>query len=126
MKLAWPVVLLLCACSAGTRSPEGAVRAFAESAADGDRAGVWRLLGPATRGRLEADAKRAAELAGRRSIKPEEMLAVGWFPPKMHIVDVRERSREGDHATVEVVGKDGEREQVQCVKDHGAWKVELP
>jgi len=118
--------LLASACTAGTRSPEGAVRALGEAAADGDRGAVWRLLGPATRARLEADAKHAAEMSGRRAMKPEEMLAVGWFPPKLHATEVRELSRDGDRATVEIVGKDGEREQLGCVRVAGAWKVELP
>jgi len=113
-------------CSAGTRSPEGAVRAFAEAAADGDRAATWRLLGPATRRKLEAEAQHAAELSGRRAMKPEEMLAVGWFPPKVRLDEVRELSRDGARATVEVIGKNGERETIACVNEGGAWKVELP
>ena len=120
------VALLACACSAGTRSPAGAVRALSEAAADGDRAEVWRLLGPRTRARLEADARRVAELSGRRQVSPEEMLAVGWYPPTIHAADVRELERNGDAATVEVVGRGGERERVSCVREGGAWKVELP
>lgn len=123
----WLLALVLAAgCSAGTRSPEGAVRAFAEAAADGDRAAVWKLLGPATRKKLEDDARHAAEVSGRRAMKPEEMLAVGWFPPRMRVDDVREVAREHGRATVEVVGKNGERESVSCVDEGGAWKVELP
>jgi len=38
------VALLLGGCSAGTRSPVGAVRALAEAAQAGDRAEVWRLV----------------------------------------------------------------------------------
>jgi hypothetical protein len=117
---------MVAGCSAGTRSPEGAVRALGEAAADGDRAAVYRLLGPTTRARLEADAKHAAELSGRRSMKPEEMLAVGWFPPRLRASDVREVERSGDRAVVEVIGKDGERERLTCVRDGGLWKVELP
>lgn len=113
-------------CGAGTRSPTGAVRALAEAAQDGDRAAAFRLLGPATRTRLDADAKRAAQLSGRRAVAPEEMLAVGWFPARFHLDDARERSRSGGHATVEVVGAHGEREQVACVEVGGSWKVELP
>lgn len=119
-------MLLVAACSAGTRSPEGAVRALAEASADGDRAQVWRLLGPATRARLDANARRAAELSGRRPFRPEEMLAVGWFPPRFRAEDVRELAREGATATVEVTGAHGERVQVACIRDGSAWKVELP
>jgi len=118
--------LLLAACGAGTRSPVGAVRALGEAAQDGDRDAAWRLLGPQTRARLETDAKRAAQLSGRRAMPPQEMLAVGWFQPRWRLDDARELERSGDRATVEVTGKNGEREQVACVRVAGAWKVELP
>src|SRR5438094_7582924 len=94
--------ILLAACGAGTRSPVGAVRALAEAAQDGDRDAVWRLLGPETRARLETDARRAAQLSGRRALPPQEMLAVGWFQPRWHLDDAREIERAGDRATVEV------------------------
>ncbi len=119
-------MLLGLGCNAGTRSPEGAVRAFAEASSDGDREGAWRLLGPATRGKLESDARRAAELSGRRPLKPAEMLAVGWFPPRFRADDVRELARTGADATVEVRGARGERETVRCVRVDGDWRVELP
>jgi hypothetical protein len=119
--------LLLAGCSAGTRSPEGAVRALTEAAADGDRAAVLKLLGPATRKKLEEAAQRAAVQSGRRAMGPGEALAVGWFPPKFRAVKVREVSRTGgDHALVEVTGAGGERERVDCVRADGAWRVELP
>ena len=120
------LLVLLAACNAGTRSPVGAVRALAEAAADGDRDAVWHLLGPSTRAKLEADAHRAAELSGRRKLAPEQMLAVGWFPPRFAVADVRELERTRDTATVEVWGKEGQREVVSCVRAGSAWKVELP
>lgn len=113
-------------CSAGTRSPVGAVHTLIEASLDGDRGAVWRLLGPATRERLRQGAKRAAEMSGRRAVVPEELLAVGWLPPRFHVDEVRELERSGDHATVEVRGRAGERETVACVRVGGAWKVELP
>jgi hypothetical protein len=125
-RIALGCVLLLAACSAGTRSPVGAVRALAEASTDGDRDEVWRLLGPTTRARLESDARRAAELSGRRNVAPEQMLAVGWFPPRFRVADMREVERTRERATVEVWGKDGERELVHCVRVNREWKVELP
>lgn len=117
---------MMVGCSAGTRSPVGAVRAFAEAAQAGDRAEVWRLIGPATRAKLTEDAKRAGALAGRRPVPPEQMLAVGWFSPKYQADKVRELSRSGDHAQVEVIGPKGEWQEVTCVRVEGQWKVELP
>ncbi len=120
--------LLVAGCSAGTRSPVGAVRALAEAAVDGDRDAAWRLLGSATRKKLADHAKRTAELSGQREVPAKEMLAVGWFAPRFRVHDVREVSRTGgDHALVEVRGaNEGEVERIDCVREAGAWKVELP
>jgi hypothetical protein len=121
------LALLLVGCGAGTHSPVGAVRALAEAAQDGNRDEAWRLLGPVTRARLEADAARATQLAGaRRTVAPESLLAVGWFAPRFAPAEVRELSRAGDRAVVEVTGPHGESERVDCVRVGDAWKVELP
>jgi hypothetical protein len=121
-----PLLIVLAGCSAGTRSPVGAVRALAEAAQAGDRAEVWRLVGPATRAKLSEDAKKAGALAGRRPASPEQMLAVGWFSPKYQPDQVRELSRSGERAQVEVIGPKGEWQEVSCVRVDGQWKVELP
>jgi hypothetical protein len=113
-------------CGAGTGSPAGAVRALAEAGADGDRDQAWRLLGPATRARLQADAARAAEQSGRRALPASEMLAVGWFAPRFRPREVRELARAAERATVEVRGEHGELEVVSCVRVDGQWRVELP
>jgi hypothetical protein len=126
LKHAALAALLLSGCGAGTRSPEGAVHALGEATREGDREAVYRLLGPATRARLTDDARRAAQLSGRREVPPDEMLAVGWFPSRFRLTDARTVERRGDHATVEVAGAHGERERVECVLIGGAWKIELP
>jgi hypothetical protein len=119
-------LLLAVGCSAGTRSAAGAVRALTEAAQAGDRAEVWRLVGPATRARLEEDARRAAALAGGSPVAPERLLAVGWFAPSFRLEEARELSQDGDRAVVEARGAGGRREQVTCVRVDGQWKVELP
>jgi hypothetical protein len=102
------------------------VRALVEAAAAGDRAEVARLLGPRTRARLADEARRDAELSGRRTVAAEELLAVGWSPPAWRLADARELERRGDRATVEVRGAGGERQRVECVRVAGGWRVELP
>ena len=94
-------ILLACACSRGA-SPAAAVRAFIEASEVGSRGEVFSLLGPASRARLEADARRAADVSGRRAIRPEELLAVGGASPRFRPDTVREVERRGDEATVEV------------------------
>lgn len=127
MKLRALVTALLFAagCSAGARSPEGAVRRLADAAAVGDRDAVWALLGPETKARLEADAKRLAP-AGRRTLSPSELLAVGWEPARFRLTEIRLREKRGDEAEVEVRGPSGELERVRCVRVGDRWTVELP
>jgi len=112
-------------CSAGARSPEGAVRKLADASAAGDRDAVWGLLGPDTRRRLEEEAKRAAPVAGRRAIAPEELIAVGWEPPRFRLTGIRLREKRGDEAQVEVRGANGEVDRVRCVRVGDRWAVEL-
>jgi hypothetical protein len=109
----------------GARSPEGAVRALAEAAESGSRDDVWRLIGPATRARLTADAAHAAAAAGRRDVGPRDLLAVGWSPPRWHIVGIDVIARQGDRATVEVRGEAHQRQSVTCVYVERQWHVEL-
>jgi hypothetical protein len=117
-------LLVLAGCSAGARSPEGAVRRLADAAAAGDRDAVWSLLGPSTKARLEAEARRATPV-GRRALTPSEMLAVGWEPARFRLTDIRLRERRGDEADVEVRGPDGQLDRVTCVRVADRWTVEL-
>lgn len=124
--LAWVLAAVLLGGCGGARSPEGAVRALSEAAEAGNRDAVWALLGPATRKRLEADAARAAQAAGRRELGPRDLLAAGWAPPRWRASDLDVVSRDGDRAVVEVTGPRHERETVACVRVDGQWRVELP
>ncbi len=121
--LALCVVPALAGCGA---SPETAVRSFEEAAREGDVERVMKLLGPSTRARLVDHARRAAEQAGRRKLAATELLATGWSAPRWELDSTRLVSRRGDSAVVEARGKHGEVEQVELVRDDGAWKIELP
>jgi len=119
------VVAVLAGCSAGARSPAGAVRALSEAASAGDREAVFALVGPRTRRTLESGAATAAQLSGRRRVQPVELLGVGWFPPTFQISEVRELERHGNEATVEVSSRDGHTARAECVRVDGNWRVEL-
>jgi hypothetical protein len=106
-------------------SPVGVTRALAELAESGAQMEVFGLLGPATRRQLEEEARRTAASSGRRSLLPEELLAVGWGAPRYRAIGERELWRHGDEAAVEVRGASGEREVVRCVREGGFWKIEL-
>jgi hypothetical protein len=114
------------ACGAGS-SPEAAVRAFAQSARAGDTDAVYARLAPRTRSVLEERARLATDqAAGRRTFRPQDMMTAGAAPPKWEPVRVRELSRTGDRALVEVTGPSGQVQVVRTVSERGQWLVELP
>jgi hypothetical protein len=54
------------------------------------------------------------------------MLAIGWSTPRGLEVEVREVSRDGVHATVEVAAAARAPVRLALVRVAGAWRVELP
>ena len=46
--------------------------------------------------------------------------------PRWRIAEVETVTQSGDRATVEVRGKNHERERLACVRSQGQWQVELP
>lgn len=125
-RLVLAVALALAAGCSGARSPEGAVRALGEAAEAGDRDAVWELLGPATRARLEAEADKARQAAGRRELGPRDLIGAGWSAPRWRAQEIDVVAESGDRATVEVRGPAHERETLTCVRVGGQWRVELP
>jgi hypothetical protein len=117
---------MLSGCSEGAGRPTAAVQALGEATRSGDVDEIWKLLGPRTRRRLEADAQRAGMQAGRRRIEARDLLAVGLSPPRFAAAEMREVERNGDAAWVEVIGPHGDRERVQAIREKDGWKVELP
>src|SRR5438067_1404131 len=125
-RMRWWWIGAFCCIAACGGSPVAAVRALDEAARDGDLDEVVKLLGPSTRARLAADARRAGQLAGRRDLPAHELLAAGWTLPRFRLHQVRVVSRAGDSAVVEVSGAHGEKETVTLVREADGWKVELP
>jgi hypothetical protein len=82
------------------------VRGFVHAVQAGDAQAVQARLGPRTRGRFVT----AQGLGG----------APRWQPVK-----IRELSRTGERALVELTGPGGELQEVRTVRDHGRWYVEL-
>lgn len=116
-------------CAPVDASPESAARAFVTATRGGDRRAVWVLLGPATKTRLEAEARGATERVGgtRRFAAPEMlMISVGpttWAPSGYRVLDG------GDGETtahVEVRGASGQRDVLELTRVDGRWRVELP
>lgn len=128
---AFLVATLLAGCSrsAPDATPEGALRLFIEkmeTSADDPSAmkEAYGLLGPRARANLKERAERASRGQGKR-FEPHEMLAEARFGLRFRTKAMTTRV-EGDEANVEVSGEGpDEKATVKCVRENGAWRVEL-
>ncbi|HEY3803435.1 MAG TPA: hypothetical protein VGL61_12540 [Kofleriaceae bacterium] len=113
-------------CRVTTPGPEVAVRDLLAAAKAGDRDAVYELLAPATRTRLEAEAKRATDLVGA-SIRytAKDLISIGASDPGATPSDITVIEQRGDRATVEIVSPNG-RARLELVRSDGRWRVDLP
>jgi hypothetical protein len=113
-------------CRVTTPGPEVAVRDLLAAAKAGDRDAVYELLAPATRARLEAEAKRATDLVGA-SVRytAKDLISIGASDPGATPTDITVIEERGDRATVEIVSPNG-RARLALVHDDGRWRVDLP
>jgi len=113
-------------CRVTPPGPEVAVREMLQAAKTGDRETVFLLLSPATRTRLEAEAKRATDLVGAATrYSAKDLVSIGssdGVPAPTDITVIEER---GDRAIVEVVSPAG-RSRIELVKADGRWTIDLP
>ena len=107
-------------------TPETAVRILIAAAHGGDRLAVYQRLGPRTRGRIEEQLAGARKTGGTRTLRPEDLVTVGWVPPAWEAAGTRLIRRDGDEAEVEVYSGNGDRQTVRVVREGRGWKVELP
>jgi hypothetical protein len=113
-------------CRVTPPGPEVAVREMLQAAKTGDRETVFLLLSPATRTRLESEAKRATDLVGAATrYSAKDLVSIGssdGVPAPTDITVIEER---GDRAIVEVVSPAG-RSRIELVKADGRWTIDLP
>ncbi len=112
-------------CRVTEPGPEVAVRDMVRAAKTGDREAVFELLGPATRARLEIEAKRATDLVGA-SVRytAKDLISIG-SSEGTGLTDLTAIEENGDRAVVEVVSPAG-RNRVDLVRIDGRWRIELP
>jgi hypothetical protein len=97
-----------------------------QAAKTGDREAVFSLLSPATRDRLESEAKRATDLVGAaRRYAAKDLLSIGSSDGVAAPTDITVVEERGDRAIVEVVSPAG-RSRMDLVKVDGRWKIDLP
>ncbi len=113
-------------CRVSQPGPEVAVREMLQAAKTGDREAVFSLLSPATRERLESEAKRATDLVGAaRRYTAKDLLSIGSSEGVAAPTDITVVEERGDRAVVEVVSPVG-RSRIDLVKAEGRWKIDLP
>lgn len=113
-------------CRVTQPGPEAAVREMLHAAKTGDRDAVFTLLAPATRSRLEVEAKRATDLVGAATrYTAKDLLSIGSSDGIAAPTDITVLEERGDHATVEVVSPAG-RARIELLKVEGRWRIELP
>jgi hypothetical protein len=112
-------------CRVTQPGPEVTVRDLVQAARQGDRDAVYELLSPATRTRLDAEAKRATDLVGgavRYSAK--DLISINTGDPTTPS-DITVIQETGDRATVEIVSPAG-RARLDLVQIDGRWRVDFP
>jgi hypothetical protein len=113
-------------CRVTQPGPEAAVRDMIQAAKTGDRDAVFELLTPATRERLDAEARRATDLVGAsRRYAAKDLISIGSSDGAADPTDITVIEERGDRAIVEVVSSAG-RARVDLVKHDGRWRIDLP
>lgn len=113
-------------CQVTPPGPEMTVRDLLQAAKTNDRELVFELLTPATRARLEAEAKRATDLVGAAvRYTAKDLISIGASENVAMPTDITVIEQRGDHAVVEIVSPAG-RARLQLHKIEGRWRVDLP
>ena len=110
----------------GAAGPVEVVQEFAAALERGDPAGAYVLLSSRTQREADQITARARAAAGDAAGVPEsgrQMLFGSALPQGK--VEVREVSREGDVAQVEVVDRSGRPRTYRVVREGGVWKLDL-
>jgi hypothetical protein len=110
----------------GRDDPEAAVESLIAAARAGDRGAVYARFGARTRARIDGLLASAQRTGGTRTLRPEDLVTVGWLPPAWEPAGTRLLRREGTEAEVEVFSGTGDRQAIRTVLEGKTWKVELP
>ena len=113
-------------CRVTPPGPEVTVRDLIQAAKAGDRDTIFELLTPATRARLDTEAKRATDLVGAAvRYTAKDLISIGTSEGLASPTDITVLEEAGDRAVVEVVSPSG-RARLQLVQTDGRWRVDLP
>jgi hypothetical protein len=113
-------------CRVTQPGPEAAVRDMIQAAKTNDHDTVFALLTPATRDRLEAEARRATDLVGAsQRYTAKDLISIGSSDGVADPTDITVVEEHGERAVVEIVSPAG-RARVELVKLDGRWRIDLP
>ena len=113
-------------CRVTQPGPEAAVHELLQAAKTRDHDMVLELLAPATRARLEAEARRATDLVGAsKRYAAKDLLSIGSSDAVADPTDITVLEERGDHAMVEIVSP-GSRARVELLRIDGRWRIDLP
>ena len=113
-------------CRVTQPGPEAAVRDMIQAAKTGNRDAVFELLTPATRDRLDAEARRATDLVGAsQRYTAKDLISIGSSDGVADPTDITVLEERGDRAVVEVVSPTG-RARIDLIKHDGRWRIDLP
>jgi hypothetical protein len=113
-------------CRVTQPGPEAAVRDMIQAAKTGDRDLVFELLTPATRDRLDAEARRATDLVGAsQRYTAKDLLSIGSSDGVADPTDITVLEDRGERAVVEIVSPAG-RARIDLVRIDGRWRIDLP
>jgi hypothetical protein len=113
-------------CRVSQPGPEAAVRDMIQAAKTGDRDTVFALLTPATRDRLDAEAKRATDLVGAsQRYAAKDLISIGASDGESDPSDITVLEEHGDRAVVELVSPAG-RARLELLRVDGRWRIDLP
>jgi predicted lipid-binding transport protein (Tim44 family) len=113
-------------CRVSQPGPEIVVRDLVQAAKTGDRDTIFELLTPATRARLEAEAKRATDLVGAaQRYTAKDLISIGSSDGVDAPTDITVIEERGDRAVVQIVSPSG-RSDMTVVKIDGRWHIDLP
>jgi HEAT repeat protein len=111
-------------CRVTPPGPEATVRDLVQAAKTGDRDAVFELLTPATRDRLEAEARVATDLAGSARYTAKDLISIEAGDPSATPTDITVIEEHGDRAIVEIVSTAG-RARLVLLHVDGRWRVDL-
>jgi len=113
-------------CRVSQPGPEVAVREMLQAARTGDTEAVYELLGPETRERLAAQAKRATDFVGSTvRYNAKDLISIGGSEGVPAPTDITVVEEHPDRAVVEIVSPAG-RWRMNLVRIDKRWRVEVP